>query len=317
MDYWGGRPSVFDRRALLQFLATAVLLVLGAILPLIVGFVLSSVLVLIYVYIILATSWDIIYGYAGQVNLGVAFPYGASGLLTAIMVIRGINPAIALAISSLLSTGLSVLFNFPALRLKGAYFAISSFSSTLVFQLLATNYLGEEGWSAANGIIPLFSSPVYDYYFAYAITVLAVIFLLLIANSKLGQRFKALRDDELAFESLGLNASKYKMGAFAISSIFPSIIGGFVTLVLVHYDPSWFSYNWTFASMAMAVFGGVGSIVGPLIGAAVLGYITLFLSGTVWKQVLYGVTLVIVIRWVPGGIWSMKSLLFNLLRRVK
>jgi branched-chain amino acid transport system permease protein len=301
----------------LRYLVAALLLGLGVILPIVLGFVISSVLVLIYVYIILATSWDLIYGYAGQVNLGVAFPYGASGFFVAILVIWGVNPAIALAVSSLLSTGLSVLFNFPALRLKGAYFAISSFSSTLVFQLLATNYLGEEGWSAANGISPLFSSPVYDYYFAYAVAILSIIFLLAITNSKLGQRFKALKDDELAFESLGLDVSRYKMIAFALSSIFPSIIGGFVTLLFVHYDYTWFSYNWTFASMAMAVIGGVGTIVGPLIGAAVLGYISLYLSGTVWKQILYGVTLVIAIRWLPGGIWSLKSIFPKFLRRLR
>lgn len=264
-----------------------------------------NILVLLYTFAVMAASWDLLYGFTGQVNFGPVVPYGVAGFLVGWMSRdTSIHPLIILPVAALLATGMSVvLIGLPSLRLRVGYLAVVSLASTIVIQQIAVRFTGEEGISM---IRPIFYDLKINYFASLTLLLVTVVVLLGLVNSRIGLHLKAVREDELLAEALGVDVVRTKILAYTVSSLFTAFAGGFVAMFIQHVDHLYFSIGTNFQVISMAIVGGLGTIIGPVIGTSILYYIlSVFISQGVISQALNGVLMVLVIMLAPEGLYKL------------
>jgi len=231
--------------------------------------------------VIVVIGLNILVGYAGQVSLGHAgfFAIGAYG--TVILMSEAHLPFIAaLVLAALIAAAFGFLLGLPALRLEGPYLAIA----TLGFGLTITQIIGRielfggrQGLHTPDLIIgPWHLESDRDFYFLLIpITVLLAIAARNLTKTKIGRALIAIRDAEIAAETLGVNIMGYKTLAFAISAFYAGIGGGLFAFVLRFIEPEIFTLLMSIMFLAMVVVGGLGSIMGSITGACLLGWLDL------------------------------------------
>jgi len=231
--------------------------------------------------VIVVIGLNILVGYAGQVSLGHAgfFAIGAYG--TVILMSEAHLPFLAaLVLAALIAAVFGFLLGLPALRLEGPYLAIA----TLGFGLTITQIIGRielfggrQGLHTPDLIIgPWHLESDRDFYFLLIpITVLLAIAARNLTKTKIGRALIAIRDAEIAAETLGVNIMGYKTLAFAISAFYAGIGGGLFAFVLRFIEPEIFTLLMSIMFLAMVVVGGLGSIMGSITGACLLGWLDL------------------------------------------
>ena len=231
--------------------------------------------------VIVVIGLNILVGYAGQVSLGHAgfFAIGAYG--TVILMSEAHLPFIpALVLAALIAAAFGFLLGLPALRLEGPYLAIA----TLGFGLTITQIIGRielfggrQGLHTPDLIIgPWHLESDRDFYFLLIpITVLLALAARNLTKTKVGRALIAIRDAEIAAETLGVNIMGYKTLAFAISAFYAGIGGGLYAFVLRFIEPEIFTLLMSIMFLAMVVVGGLGSIMGSITGACLLGWLDL------------------------------------------
>jgi branched-chain amino acid transport system permease protein len=231
--------------------------------------------------VIVVIGLNILVGYAGQVSLGHAgfFAIGAYG--TVILMSEAHLPFFAaLVLAALIAAAFGFLLGLPALRLEGPYLAIA----TLGFGLTITQIIGRielfggrQGLHTPDLIIgPWHLESDRDFYFLLIpITVLLAIAARNLTKTKIGRALIAIRDAEIAAETLGVNIMGYKTLAFAISAFYAGIGGGLFAFVLRFIEPEIFTLLMSIMFLAMVVVGGLGSIMGSITGACLLGWLDL------------------------------------------
>ncbi|WP_254763304.1 branched-chain amino acid ABC transporter permease [Natrinema marinum] len=226
------------------------------------------------IWAILAMGWDIQSGYTGYISFGHSVLSGGAAYTTA-MLIHNVNPELPLLVtipvSVLAALGIGLLIALPSLRLSGPYFSLITFVAVLIFYRMMNPFSeytgGETGLSGLEKIFDV-TAPAASYYL-FLLPMLAVAAaLLIVARSNIGLILVAIRENESAVEAAGINATKFKIWSFVLSSI-PMGIGG---VLLAHrfgnVDPATFIVvDNSIEMIAMAVVGGMSSILGPLGGA--------------------------------------------------
>jgi branched-chain amino acid transport system permease protein len=276
------------------------------------AFVLRIVTELI-MWIGLALTWDVMAGYTGYLNFGHGAFFGAGAYATAILMVRSGWPfLLTLPAAGLLAAAGALVAGFPTLRLKGAYFAIATWALALAIQQLAlvmTITGGPDGMR-----LPPFLHPPYFFYLMLVI-VLATFFVLwfLLERAPFGLKLKAIREDESGAMALGLNPARIKMQAFVLSAIPAGVMGGVYAYWITFIDPaSVLADLITDQAMVMAVFGGLGTLIGPILGAVIVfSFKTLFWAYLADFQVLYliilGGVIAVTVVFLPNGIWGTLS----------
>jgi branched-chain amino acid transport system permease protein len=264
----------------------------------------------------LGVAWNIIGGYAGQVSLGQVAFYGLGAYTSTLLFTRlGINPWLAIPAGGLVAASLSVLIGWSCFRLKGHYFAMATIAVAEIIQIIFTNweYAGaavglnlpmEEGWKTL-----IFSSKEPYYYLALALLLLTLAVNWAIEKSYLGYYFRAIKDEPDAACSLGVNLGRYKLFAFAISSFFTALGGSLYAQKELYIDPGSVLHTGLSIKMALvAILGGVGTLFGPLFGAAILTIIEegsriLFGgSGRGTDLIIYAALIVLIAVYYPNGV---------------
>ncbi|WP_137289790.1 branched-chain amino acid ABC transporter permease [Natronorubrum halophilum] len=238
--------------------------------PLVGGGLLRT-LALASIWAIFAMSWDIQSGYTGYISFGHSVLSGAAGYTTALLIVH-VDPELSIWITGPLSVlaalVVGLLVALPTLRLEGPYFSLITFVAVLLFYRLTTAY----GWL---GGIPGFGDPdvftwdpVVRYYYMVIPMLLIALALTFMARSNLGMILVAIRENEAAVSAAGINPTKFKIWSFALSSI-PMGIGGVLLVGFTgNVDPDTFVIvDNSIEMIAMAVIGGMSSILGPLGGA--------------------------------------------------
>jgi branched-chain amino acid transport system permease protein len=273
-----------------------------------------EILFLCHYYVILACSWDLLSGFTGNINFGHAFFIASAGYLGAVLNLNlGWEPWLTLIIGGI-TTGLFGLFiGVVTLRLKGPYFAAVTFCfGALLYKwfMISSRFLGgEEGLS---GIAPLTDSPLRNYYFS-GLFMLAVIFLLyLIAKSSFGMILRSIGENEIASEGSGINTTYYKVVAFIISAAIAGVAGAMYAHVQMHVGPEMAHDSLSGLILMMAVVGGMGSIIGPVIGAYLLTLAneSLRFLGEM-RLLIYSGAVVLVIFFAPKGLLEIFSQAFR------
>ena len=303
------------------------LLILALILPLF-PFVTDYALhiaILIFMYMILALGLNIVPGFNGLLDLGYVGFYGigayTSGLLT---VHFGLSYWVIIPIAFLNGALWGVLLGAPTLRLTGDYFAIVTFGFSELVVLFLTNEiwltrgpLGLPGIAPPSIDLSIFGGPKWEfvgevpYYYLAIVMVLVTVFVMYrIQDSRLGRAWFAIRDDEIAAVSCGINLLHYKVIAFAISAAFGAVAGSFFARWVTFLSPDMFKFWESFLVLCMIVLGGMGNIWGVMVGAVVLVSLSEILREILpllglpveVRFLAFGLIMVVMMRYRPAGL---------------
>ena len=261
------------------------------------------------IYAIFAMSWDILTGYTHEVNFGCAFFIGGAGYLSGILnSIFSFSLYLAIPLSAL-AAGISGIFiGYLTLRLKGPYFAMATLAfASILFKLSFIFYEITGGEEGISGLDVFTDDPTKDFFVAWGIMVAVYFTLMLYAQSKHGIILKAIRADEDATQSAGINTAYYKTEAFAISGFMAGIGGGVFAHSQMHIGPTMLSGHISTIIILLAIIGGMGTIVGPLLGAICLTIINEYLRVVEeYRIVLYTGILILLIYLIPEGLLNLK-----------
>ena len=231
--------------------------------------------------IIVVVGLNLLVGYTGQISLGHA-GFFAIGAYSTIVLMTDVHLPflLALAAAGLISAGFGFLLGLPALRLEGPYLAIATlgFGVTITQIIGKIKMLGErQGLHAPElSIGPWQLSTDRDFYYLLVpLTVLLVLVARNIVKTKVGRAFVAIRDADIAAETMGVNLTMYKTLAFAVSAFYAGVGGGLYAFVLRFIEPTLFSLFMSVMFLTMAVVGGLGSLMGAVTGAALLSWLDL------------------------------------------
>lgn len=277
-------------------------------------------LIVIYsgIYALMALGQNMITGYAGILGLCQAGFFAIGSYCTAILMTTcGWSFWATLPISALLSALLGVLIGLPTLRLKGDYLAIATLGFAEIVRTVINNW--DSLTKGPNGInrIPKasFFGLVIKSKFAYILLIWIIVFLCYlffqrIAKSRMGRALEAIREDEIAAASMGINVTKYKVWAFALGAAAAGIAGSLQALYIGSVMPGTYVFMVSIMALCMVVLGGMGNFKAVILGAFIIQLISYFpqlvgLSSIIpaqAKQILFGLILVIMMIYRPQGI---------------
>jgi branched-chain amino acid transport system permease protein len=251
----------------------------------------------------LAQSWNIIGGYTGYPSFGNSVFYGLGGYGVAIAMVQyGLPFPVGLAIGIGLAVGFAILLGLPVLRLRGHYFAIATLGLAEVMTAIVSNL--EIAGRNVGLILPLVKGDVLFFELSLILLVVTTLAVMWISRSRFGFGLIAIRENEQAAAVMGVNTTLYKILAFALCSVFAAVAGGIHAYWITYLDPgSAFDVALNVKMIIMAVFGGPGTIFGPVLGAFVLSAISEILAAKVTSlaSIFFGIVIIAAIVFMPRG----------------
>jgi len=269
----------------------------------------------ILMYVCLASSWNLIGGYAGYLSFGHVAFFGIGAYTTALLANSFDLSAIGTVLSTIPAGAAAaltaILIGYPCLKLRGPYFAVITLCFAFVVELATKNLAilgGADGlWIKAMDL-PVATSRGILCELMLLLATVTVIVSLRINHSKFGAGLRAIKEDEEVAQTMAINAPWLKIKAFALSAFFPGVAGGLHAYYLTYIHPDIvFDMNVSILIVLMALFGGGGSWLGPVIGAVLLSLVNEALSTFVKAElarIIYGSLFIIVTIFMPDGIIS-------------
>jgi branched-chain amino acid transport system permease protein len=267
--------------------------------------------------VMLAVGLDFILGYSGQLNLGHSAFYGLGAYVSTLLVMKFGMPfwvafVLCIALSALAGIALSIF----AVRLRGHYLAIASLGFAVIVHQILLNWIsltqGPLGIYAIKPPPPIvaFGFPVMDFsnsanlfYLVAGFAFLSYLLLDTLVRSPIGETLTAIREDEVSASSLGINCTLWKVFAFGVGSAVAGAAGAFYASFVGTLVPDAFTIAESFTVLAMVIVGGMGTLIGPVWGAILLSILPeLLRSFGDFRFILYGLALVLVVLFLPGGI---------------
>lgn len=260
-----------------------------------------NLLIIVLLYVIMASSWNLVGGYTGQANLGHAAFFGVGSLVTRQLWIGGWPFLPSLAAGGMAAVALALLIGFPAFKLRGVYFAIGTLALAQILNVTVSNVFPEMSYNPSIADYQL--APRYYLCLVLAIVTIGVTYMLV--HSRLGLGMKAVREQEDAAESLGVSALRHKLLALIVSAFFAGMAGGGFAYYHVSYYLSMpFSPLWTFDPMMMAYIGGANTIIGPIVGSVFFVIVKelLVLNLGEYHLMIFGTLFILIVLFLPGGL---------------
>jgi len=261
-----------------------------------------QVIVNIGIAITLALGLNVITGLTGQLSLGHAAFMSIGAFTSAICTINlGLPFGLTLAVSGLVTAAIGAMIGFPILRLSGDYLAICTLGFAEIVKVI---FLNLDITNRALGLsIPPPKSAIPMPFYAWGVAILAIVFVTFLQSSRFGRALKAIREDEIAAEAMGINLARYKVQSFAIGSFLAGVGGALYAHFLSYINPSDFGFLKSVDILSMVVLGGLGSIPGTVIGAAILTAAPEFLRFMAeYRMLVYGALLVCLMVFRPNGL---------------
>ena len=275
------------------------------------GGYLMNVLVFVGIHTMLAIGLNLLLGYAGQISLGHAgfFGLGAylSGILTATY---GWNPWLAMPLAAAVVGAVAFLIGFPILKLKGHYLAMATLGMGIIMYIVFNETIDLTGGPSGLSGIPnisigslTFDTDVENYYLIWFFTLGMILLTLNLANSRVGRALRAVHDSEVAAQVVGVNARLLKVQIFALSAVISSVAGSLYAHTMTFVSPASFGFNFSVELLTMVVIGGLGSIYGSFLGAALLTLLPEFLRAAQdYDIIIYGGLLMVMVMFMPSGL---------------
>ncbi len=271
----------------------------------------------IYTFVALASLWNLLAGYAGLVSVGQQAFVGLGGyLLFAFAILLGIHPIAAILIAGPIGALVAMPVAALIFRLRGAYFAIGTWVVAEVFRLLASQISVLGGGSGislpADAVIAMAPSrqmrEFETYWLALVLTVIVLGAIVMLLRSRHGLALTAIRDNELAAQSNGIDVWRIKFIVYVITAFGTSMVGALIFLQKLRISPDTaFSVNdWTAFVIFITVIGGIGRIEGPIIGTVIFFLLRQALAdlGSLYLLTM-GAVAIVVMLWAPKGLWGL------------
>jgi ABC-type branched-subunit amino acid transport system permease subunit len=256
---------------------------------------------------------DLLMGYAGLVSLGHAGFMAVGGYTAAILATRyGLAPLAATGAGIALSLTVALVLSLVTARLRGLYLALATLAFGLLVDSVAVGLSSVTGGPSGLVGIPSFSvggytfaSPISNYYLVWGVAGVLVIVLANLARSGYGRALRATRADQTAARALGIQVPRYKVSVFLLSAALASLAGSLYAFFFHFLSPEMVSTSRSLEMITMLVLGGEGTLVGPLVGVALLTLLpAAFQPLSIYKTLAEGVLLVLILLYLPGGIFG-------------
>ena len=304
-----------------QIIATIVVLALLLAYPLVIKQTFPvHVMILVFMFGMLGVAWNIMGGYAGMFSFGQAAFFGIGAYTSSFLLVTfHVNPWIGLIAGGLVAALVAAAVGYPCSNLRGHYFAIASIAFSEIIRIHFNN------WSmvnAAEGItIPMMpesltnfmfhSSKLPYYYIIMVFLIFSLIVCYFIATSKMGYYFRAIKESHDVAEVLGINVVKYRLIAIMVSAFLSAMAGTFYAQYILYIDPESVMLGAISVQIVLiSMLGGAGSVLGPVIGAAILvplaetTRVMLGHRGTGIDMLIYGFLITIISVYQPQGVWE-------------
>jgi branched-chain amino acid transport system permease protein len=267
---------------------------------------LLRILILTSIFAILAASWDLLSGFTGQLNFGHALFFGVGAYSAALLNLHtGLPPWGSIPAGALAAVLAGLVIGIPCLRLRGTYLALT----TLAFPIILMGIVfalpsitgGELG---VSGISRLSGSRLSDYYISVGLMLVLCSIMWAITDSNMGIILHAIREDELAARSAGINTTRYKLLAFSLSGFFAGISGGLYAHFMRIAGPSTLEVSMSFTVVIWAIFGGIVTIYGPVGAVFILFPLLEFLRfWPEYRTLMFAVIVLLILLYMPEGIF--------------
>ncbi|MFI0419659.1 branched-chain amino acid ABC transporter permease [Spongiactinospora sp. 9N601] len=305
------RVSRAARSSKVSAAAMALSAVVLAALPFLVFSTVTDTLVNLFVLIALASMWNLLAGFGGLVSVGQQAYIGIGAYSVIALADQGVQPYLAVPLGALTCALFAVPTSWLAFRLRGDYFAVGTWVIAEVYRLLVVRIDGVgggsgKGLSGMSGIDQTLRGAL-TYWIALALALATIGGCYLLLRGRAGLSLMAVRDEETAASSAGIDVTRAKRLVYLISAAGCGAAGGVITISSLSVNPdAIFSVQWSAYMIFIVVIGGIGYIEGPLLGALVFFALQQVLSdyGS-WYLVLLGAVGVAAALWLPGGLWGL------------
>ncbi len=254
-----------------------------------------------------AQAWNILGGFTGYASFGNSAFYGLGTYGTAIAMAQlGLPFWVGLALGAVLAVACAILIGLPILRLRGHYFAIATLGLSATISAVIANL--DIAGRAIGLILPLTHNDAMFYEAALAMLVATTLTVAWIARSRFGMGLLAIREDEDAAQVMGVSTTLYKVAALALSAFFTALAGGIHAYWITFIDPGGaFDLSLNVRMVIMAVFGGPGTVFGPVIGSFLLTAVYEILASSISTAaaLLFGLVIVLAVIFMPRGLWDL------------
>ena len=256
-------------------------------------------------YVMMASSWNLIAGYTGQVSFAHAAFAGVGAYTSGMLALYGgVHPALGMMAGTLLAGILGLGLGGLCIRMGGIYLSLTTLGFSEILRIIITN---EEQWTRGTmglqipGVFSVYSKTYY-YFLFLAVTLALLVLMRRLLNSDTGLAFRAVLNDELAASTSGIDTVRVRLVAFTWSSAMAGLAGGLYGHYLMLITPDIPSLGQMFLVLAMAVIGGMGSFGGPIIGAITLEFLSEYIRiyGE-YHLLLFGLVALVIARFAPSG----------------
>lgn len=275
-----------------------------------------QILVNVGIAIVLALGLNVIVGLTGQLSLGHAAFMSIGAFTSAMVTIKtGLPFSLNLLVTGVVTAIVAAAIGFPILRLTGDYLAICTLGFAEIVKVFFLNF---EPTNKALGLtVPQAKTMIPMPIYVWVVAILSIVLVTFVQTSRFGRALKAIREDDIAAEAMGINTARYKIQAFALGSFMAGVGGGLYAHFLSYINPSDFGFLKSVDILAMVVLGGLGSVPGTVIGSSVLASAPEFLRFmSQYRMLVYGALLVFLMVFRPNGLLGGVNLTELLLRAI-
>ena len=274
----------------------------------------TNIMISAMLYVILALGLNIVVGIAGQLVLGYVAFYAVGAYTYAILnQLFGLGFWTCLPLGGIMAIIFGLMLGFPVLRLRGDYLAIVTLGFGEIVRLFLQNWADITGGPRGISNIPppdlfglkmdLTESTTYIYYLVFAVVLITILIISRIKNSRVGLALQALREDEIAAEAMGIDITKIKLSAFALSSCWAGFAGVIFAAKTTYINPASFSFMESAMILSMVVLGGMGSITGVVLAAFILILAPEYLRAfSEYRLLIFGAIMVLMMIFRPQGL---------------
>lgn len=301
------------RSSKLSGVAVIIVVALLAAMPYLAFQSVTSSMVMLFVLIVMASMWNLLAGFGGLVSIGQQAYVGVGAYTVVVFAHMGVHPLLAVLFGGAVSALLAVPTSWLAFRLRGDYFAVGTWVIAEVYRLVVIKFDavgGADGKTLTgfDGLDPVLRSAIV-YWFALLIAMLTVVGCFWLLRGRIGLALTAIRDDEVAARSAGIDATRVKRSVYLISASGCGLAGGVLAIDALRVQPdAIFNVSWSAYMIFIVIIGGIGYLEGPIVGALVFFGMQQFLAGMgSWYLMLVGVLAIVAAAWAPRGVWGLFS----------
>ncbi len=266
---------------------------------------LLRILILTSIFAILASSWDLLSGFTGQMNFGHALFFGVGAYTTALLNMQAhIPPWGSIPLGAIAAVLAGLVIGIPCLRLRGTYLALTTLAFPIILLGIVTAIPSVTGGELGiSGISRLSGSRLSDYYITVVLMLGLCTIMWKITDSNTGIIFHAIREDELAVRASGINTTRYKLLAFSLSGFFAGISGGLYAHFMRIAGPSTLEVSLSFTVVIWAVFGGIATIYGPVASVFILfPLLEFFRFWPEYRTLMFAIIILLILLFMPEGL---------------